>query len=184
MVTIKTNIPATKPTNGSLASMATSIEAIPDFLKVSNRPTTPIPATGKTACALPAETAPKTQVAVKSPNKPVKAVALAKAKGATGKAKAKVGTKTAPKPKTAQAAPGKAARPLPAKGKDPLRIQSKTEQVGMMMRRKEGCTTAEVLALTRWPSVSLPQMARANGVRLRKEKKPGELTRYYAIVIV
>ena len=46
-------------------------------------------------------------------------------------------------------------------------------------RGSSGCTSREVLDLTGWPAVSMPAMAKACGVALRKEKTPGEPTRYF-----
>jgi hypothetical protein len=56
--------------------------------------------------------------------------------------------------------------------------ESKTAAVGRLLRRKSGTTTAEVLALTGWPSVSMPAAAKACGLTLRKEKN-GRIIRYY-----
>jgi hypothetical protein len=56
--------------------------------------------------------------------------------------------------------------------------KTKTALVGELLTRKEGCTTADVLALTGWPSVSLPAQAKACGLTLRKEKV-GSVTRYW-----
>ncbi len=61
---------------------------------------------------------------------------------------------------------------------------SKVETIGQLLRRKEGCTTAEVLKATGWPAVSMPQQARALGVKLKTEKVDGpngrRVTRYHA----
>ena len=79
-----------------------------------------------------------------------------------------------PKPATApKAAPKAKLASEPRKG-------SKTAIIGDLLKRKEGCTTAEILAATGWPAVSVPQQAKAIGVGLRKERKPGEVTRYWA----
>ena len=76
--------------------------------------------------------------------------------------------------KTKAAPVKKARRPKPA-----VRPGSKLETVVKLMTRKEGTTAAEVLASTGWPTVSMPQMAKAAGLRLRKEKE-GAVTRYRA----
>lgn len=55
---------------------------------------------------------------------------------------------------------------------------SKTDQVAALLQRKNGCTVAEVLNVTGWPTVSMPAMARAAGLVLRKEKS-GKVTRYF-----
>lgn len=81
--------------------------------------------------------------------------------------------KPEPKPKAAKVAPkAKAAKPA-ANGK------TKLELITALLLRKSGCTNADVLEVTNWPSVSMPQQATAAGIKLRKEKKPGAPTRYY-----
>lgn len=57
--------------------------------------------------------------------------------------------------------------------------KSKVEVIARLLRRPKGCTTADVLKATKWPSVSMPQQAEAAGLKLRKEKD-GKVTRYYA----
>jgi hypothetical protein len=56
---------------------------------------------------------------------------------------------------------------------------SKNAMISDLLRRPEGCTTADVLKLTGWPAVSMPQQAKAAGLTLRKEKVSGQSTRYY-----
>lgn len=91
-----------------------------------------------------------------------------KPQDAPKKAKA---TRTAPKPaKRATEAPTQMA--VASKG------QSKTAMVGELLIRAEGCTTADILALTGWPSVSVPAQAKAVGLNLRKVKD-GKTTRYF-----
>jgi hypothetical protein len=86
---------------------------------------------------------------------------------------------------TTKAAPKKAAPAKPAKAKQTakaipgIRPGSKLEIVAGLLTRKEGCTTADVLKATDWPAVSMPQMAKSAGLKLRKEKAKGEPTRYY-----
>lgn len=58
-----------------------------------------------------------------------------------------------------------------------VRSGTKTAMVANLLRRSNGCTTADVLKATGWPSVSMPAMARAIGVKLAKEKD-GSVTRY------
>lgn len=55
---------------------------------------------------------------------------------------------------------------------------NKTSIVGQMLQRKNGTTAAEVLDKTGWPAVSIPAMAKANGLKLRKERE-GRAFRYY-----
>ena len=59
------------------------------------------------------------------------------------------------------------------------RAGTKTEVVAALLRRKSGCTAAEVLEATGWPAVSMPAMAKACGLALRKEKEKGSPTQYY-----
>ena len=58
--------------------------------------------------------------------------------------------------------------------------QTKTALVGQLLLRKEGCTTADILAATGWPAVSVPAQAKAVGLGLRKEKD-GKVTRYFGV---
>ena len=67
----------------------------------------------------------------------------------------------------------------PAKAKAP-RGQSKTAMVGQMLLDPRGCTTADILKATGWPSVSVPAQAKAVGLGLRKEKD-GSVTRYFGV---
>lgn len=85
---------------------------------------------------------------------------------------AKKGAKAvkAPRPtKRASGAPGAEGGP---------RAGSKTAIVAGLLTRAKGCTTADILAACNWPSVSVPAMAKAAGLRLEK-KKEGKTTRYW-----
>jgi hypothetical protein len=55
---------------------------------------------------------------------------------------------------------------------------SKLAKIATMLKRPTGCTAAEVMKACDWPSVSMPQQAKALGVKLKKEKQPGSPTRY------
>lgn len=55
---------------------------------------------------------------------------------------------------------------------------TRAQQIGKLLLRPQGCTRKEILALTRWDSVSVDQQAEAAGLELRKERKHGA-TRYY-----
>lgn len=55
---------------------------------------------------------------------------------------------------------------------------SKSEQAADLLRRPEGCTTKDILDLTGWPSVSVPAVARANGLTLTQTKE-GRVTTYF-----
>lgn len=59
------------------------------------------------------------------------------------------------------------------------RAGSKLAIVVDLLKRPEGCTTKDVLAATGWPTVSMPQQAKAAGLALKKEKD-GKVTRYRA----
>lgn len=56
---------------------------------------------------------------------------------------------------------------------------SKTVIVSKLLTRKGGCTSADILTATGWPSVSVPAMAKAAGLTLRKENIGGRQFRYY-----
>jgi hypothetical protein len=56
---------------------------------------------------------------------------------------------------------------------------SKGWQVGQMMLRPEGVTGAEAMAATGWPSISLPQQARACGIGFTTQRT-GREVRYFA----
>jgi hypothetical protein len=60
-----------------------------------------------------------------------------------------------------------------------VRPGSKLETIVGLLKRKDGCTAADVLKATGWPSVSMPQQARAAGLHLKTEKE-GRSTRYWA----
>lgn len=55
---------------------------------------------------------------------------------------------------------------------------SHLEKIGEMLARKNGCTAKDVLEATRWPSVSMPQQAKALGITLHKHKGEDGITRY------
>ena len=60
-----------------------------------------------------------------------------------------------------------------------IRPGSKVELIAGLLKRPEGCTTADVLTATGWPAVSMPAQAKAAGLTLKKEKD-GSVTRYRA----
>lgn len=92
---------------------------------------------------------------------------------------AKATAKPEPKAKVATK-PAKAAKVAPkAKAKPASNGKTKLELITALLLRKSGCTNADVLEVTNWPSVSMPQQAAAAGLKLRKEKKPGSPTRYF-----
>jgi Protein of unknown function (DUF3489) len=57
---------------------------------------------------------------------------------------------------------------------------NKTERIMALLKREQGCTRAEVLKATGWPSISMPATAKAAGLKLKREKAKGQPTRYYA----
>lgn len=84
-------------------------------------------------------------------------------------------TKAKTKPRTKRSAkPAKAVA-----GDKTIRPGSKLEIVAGLLTRKEGCTLADVLRETGWPSCSMPQMANSAGLALRRDKAKGEPTRYF-----
>lgn len=73
----------------------------------------------------------------------------------------------------------------PVKGKTAKKAkatngESKMSIISKLLNRANGCTTADVLEATGWPSVSMPAMAKALKVRLHKDKEKGKATRYRA----
>lgn len=102
-----------------------------------------------------------------------------KAKRSSGGSKPKATGKSASK--GAGAPKKKASAAKGAKPKKPAKATaggSKVETIGKLLLRPSGCTTADVLAATGWPSVSMPQQAKAAGLRLRREKE-GKVSRYF-----
>ena len=55
---------------------------------------------------------------------------------------------------------------------------TKLETVAKLLRRKNGCTAKDVMEACNCPAVSMPQQAKALGVKLRTEKQ-GRVTRYW-----
>lgn len=93
---------------------------------------------------------------------------------------AKLKSESAPKAKT-KFKIKLGAKPTATKGvsDNGPRKGSKTALIAGLLKREKGCTTAQILEATGWPSVSVPASAKAAGLKLRKEKKPGEPTRYF-----
>lgn len=96
----------------------------------------------------------------------------ARAAAEKGATLALVAQKVEAKPKTAK--PKKTAKAKQGPAKD-----SKAAMIGNMLRRKNGCTSKEVLKATGWPAVSMPAQAKLVGVKLKKVKEDGRL-RYFA----
>ena len=57
--------------------------------------------------------------------------------------------------------------------------KSKVQIVADLLLRDTGCTSAEVLQATGWPSVSMPKQAELAGLVLRKDKQAGQAMRYW-----
>lgn len=103
--------------------------------------------------------------------------ALAVITGKSAKPKRPAKTKAAAKPKVP--AKAKAKKPAAAKAAKPkAKGSTKVEIIAGLLTRKEGCTTADILAACKWPSVSVPQQAKAAGLKLRKVKD-GSVSRYF-----
>lgn len=83
------------------------------------------------------------------------------------------------KAKTKKAAGRNKARTgIKAKKTEGVRPGSKLEQVVKLLQRASGCTSKDVLKATGWPSVSMPQQAKAAGITLETEKIDG-VTHYW-----
>jgi hypothetical protein len=61
------------------------------------------------------------------------------------------------------------------------RVGSKAHQVGQMLLRPEGVTGREICTALNWPSVSIPQQARACGLEFTTQRT-GREVRYFAVV--
>ena len=90
--------------------------------------------------------------------------------------KKKTSAKKAAAPKKSKAAKAPKAEKS-AKTDGTIRPGSKLEIVATLLRQPGGTTTKEILAKTGWPTVSVPQQAKAAGITLHKEKVDG-VTRY------
>jgi len=124
---------------------------------------TAMPLTGKDALkAIAAAGKPAPAKAPQKPKAPPKAKAPQKPKGA-------------PKAKAPQKAKAPAKKPTTSRANG----KTKTAIVGELLRRKSGCTMAEVLAATGWPTCTIPGKAKALGLKLRIEKRQGEVKRYF-----
>lgn len=93
--------------------------------------------------------------------------------------------KTARKPSAPKTKPSsKTAATANARTKvagESVRAGSKLAIVAGLLQRPEGCTGKEILDATGWPTVSVPQQAKAAGLVLSKEKD-GSVTRYRGAV--
>lgn len=76
-----------------------------------------------------------------------------------------------------------AAYDLGAASRKPPRVSKRTgptkrEQAAALLTQKGGTTSKEILALTHWPAVSIPALAKASGLTLTRTKE-GNTTRYF-----
>lgn len=89
-------------------------------------------------------------------------------------------TKTKAKAKTAKTAK-KAAKPAKAKtAKTAAKNggENKTAICAKLLARTGGATAKDLLTATGWPTISVPAVARASGLKLRKVKE-GRTTTYF-----
>jgi len=93
------------------------------------------------------------------------------------KADKPVAKKKAAAKKSAAKSNGNGAAPH-KRGEGP-RPGSKMEIIHGLLTRKKGCTVADILEATSWPSISVPATAELLGLKLKKEKAKGERTRYF-----
>lgn len=126
-------------------------------------------ATGKPA-AKPAERREKAAAAIEKTQTSTQA----------NPAEPKADTKESAMRKTATTTKSKARNAVKGKSKaEGVRPGSKLETIVKLLQRAKGCTTKDVLEATGWPAVSMPQQAKAAGLKLIKEKD-GAVTRYRA----
>lgn len=161
---------------------------IPDELKVENRKPMSSEASDKLLAAL------RESAAIEKKKVDKKSAALAAEMDKTKKAKA-VGRIAKMKAKK-----NGDTRKMPMSGKDAIKVikaagktakkpaknasvgsKTKTAIVAGLLTRASGCTTKDILDATGWPAVSVPAMAKAASLKLKKVKN-GSVTRYYGTV--
>jgi hypothetical protein len=129
-------------------------------VKPGPRPAVPALKAAIPAASIPAPATPEAQLENRT-MKTAKKTTAAKTKSSAKKTKTAAKLKVATKKVAPEVRPG-----------------SKTAMVADLLTRPSGCTAAEVLAATGWPTVSMPQQAKAAGLTLRKEKD-GKVSRYW-----
>jgi hypothetical protein len=158
-----------------------------DKAKVTGKPTLPPrPMFGKAGDAAAPDAKGKASMRAKAKAIAADAIAKGEKKAKPAKpAKAKVD----PKPKPIKAA--KATKPAKDKTAPKARAAktdgapTKRSLAINLLSRKEGTTLREILDATGWPAVSVPEIAKAGKLNLRKEKPEGEkVTRYWGTPIV
>lgn len=82
----------------------------------------------------------------------------------------------ADKPAKKKAAKKKVA--APGNGGTAKRAGGKLDVIKKLLARKNGCTAQEVKDACEWPSVSMPQQAKALGVELHRKETEGQPMRY------
>lgn len=177
------NLPKKKAAASAVAK--TLKETAMDLNSGNSTPSDPTPVKGRdpspelaemvtAAIGRAPENAPKPKASAKANTTKEKTVKTKKAapakKGATKKAKV-----SAKKPAKAKAARS-GARAAKVEG---VRPGTKLETIVGLLKRPGGCTAKEAMQACDWPSVSMPQQAKAAGLKLRKEKVGG-VTRYSA----
>lgn len=78
-----------------------------------------------------------------------------------------------------RASKAKARTPVKAKAKTSSG-KSKIDTIAALLKRPGGCTSKDVLKATGWPAVSMPAMAKAAGLKLKKEKPKGAKETIYS----
>jgi hypothetical protein len=81
-------------------------------------------------------------------------------------------------PPDAKETSGETAVKTKASGKTKSGKGTKLALIASLLLRDGGCTTPDILKACGWPSVSVPAMAKAAGLKLRKEKD-GRALRYF-----
>lgn len=120
--------------------------------------------------------APKTKAAVAAQQPATAATQEDEVTSKTKKAKSSKG-KGAKKPAKAKTA--KSVKAKTKRASNGAAHGSKTAEVARLLARAGGCTAAEVLKATGWPSVSMPALAKNIGVKLTKKKEKGSVTQYF-----
>lgn len=127
--------------------------------------------------------APKATPAIQQDPAMMTKTAKSKKKSAAPKGKKRGVSEAAANLKAAKAAAKKSKPKAQTTAAEPgvktVREGSKLEIVVKLLKKAGGTTSAEVLKETGWPSVSMPQQARAAGIEIKKEKIDG-VTRYSA----
>lgn len=173
-----TNAPAGAPTTSQIQGVSgDQLDDIPPFLQ--RKPGDPVPQPPvKTLAKIPyaGKERPTETKALRAPKNI--AVALPVDGGSATALRKILKDAAAPKAAIKVAKPAKAI----AIAKE-RRGKTKLEVIAALLQRKNGTTNAEILEASGWPSVSVPQQAKAAGLKLRKEKVKGKPTRYFGLKV-